>query len=56
MNLAGRKAGFFTAVQGSADGLKAAFEPAELSVTGHDLLADQADGTSAWAKALIAAR
>jgi len=36
--------------------LKAAFAPTELSVTGRDLVADQSDGTGAWAQALIAAR
>jgi hypothetical protein len=56
INLAGRKAGFFTEAKGASDGLKAAFAPAELSVTGRDLVADQSDGTGAWAQALIAAR
>jgi len=56
MNLAGRKAGFFTETKGGADGLKTSFAPAELAITDRDLIADQADGTGAWVQALIAAR
>lgn len=56
MNLASRKAGFFVTGKGAADGLKASFAPAELAISAKDLLADPADGTSAWVKALIGVR
>ena len=56
MNLAGRKAGFFTSGAGAGDKLKAALLPAELVVAEEDLVAERADGTGPWIKALIAAR
>lgn len=56
MNLAGRKAGFFVTKKGAADGLKSSFAPSELAVTAQDLPAELADGTSAWALALIGVR
>lgn len=61
MNLAGRRAGFFVEAKGSADGLKAAFEPAELTPIGKDLAAgkEPAAGSpeaDAWVRALLAAR
>ena len=56
INLPGRKAGFLPEAKRSSAGLKAAFAPAELSVAGRDLVADQSDGTGAWAPAPIAAR
>lgn len=56
MNLAGRKAGFFVTKKCAADGLKASFAPAELASTAKDLPADQVDGASAWALALIGVR
>lgn len=55
MNLAGRKAGFFTSGSGASDKLKAAFSSTELIVAQEDLVADKADGTGPWIKALIAA-
>ena len=56
MNLAGRKAGFFSEKSGQADGLKASFAPTELVVGGADLIAGKADGAEAWVRALIAAK
>jgi len=56
MNLAGRKAGFFTEKPGVADGLKASFEPAELAVSAQALVADKPDAAEAWIKALIVAK
>ena len=56
MNLAGRKAGFFVTKKSAADGLKASFAPAELATIAQDLPCDPADGTSAWALAIIGVR
>jgi len=56
MNLAGRKAGFFSEKADQAAGLKASFAPTELAVGGADLIAGEADGAEAWIRALIAAR
>jgi len=56
MNLAGRKAGFFSARKDGTERLKAAFSPAELIVRSDDLAADRADGSGPWIQALIAAR
>ncbi|HPB66937.1 MAG TPA: hypothetical protein PLW80_10250 [Spirochaetales bacterium] len=53
MNLAGRKAGFFVETKGAAVGLKAAFEPAELSVADRDLVAGGQSDTDAWILALL---
>ncbi|OHD20093.1 MAG: hypothetical protein A2Y38_20440 [Spirochaetes bacterium GWB1_59_5] len=56
MNLAGRKAGFLVTKKGAADGIKVSFAPSELAIAAPDLLADPANGTSAWVQALIGAR
>jgi hypothetical protein len=56
MNLAGRKAGFFSEKSKQADGLKASFAPTELTVHGDDLVAAGADVAAAWVHALIAAK
>lgn len=53
MNLAGRKAGFFVETKGAAAGLKAAFEPAELSVAPRDLVAGDPAVADAWILALL---
>ena len=53
MNLAGRKAGFFVEADGAAAGLKAAFEPAELSVAPRDLVARDPAVADAWILALL---
>jgi hypothetical protein len=54
MNLAGRKALFFSGKSGGADALKKAFEPAELSVTTPVHIAAKDDGKGSWASALVA--
>ena len=56
MNLAGRNAAFFTDKAGATEGLKAAFVPAELTVTIKDLTSDKADGAGDWVQALIATK
>jgi hypothetical protein len=54
MNLAGRKALFFSGKSGGADALKKAFEPAELSVMTPVQVAAKDDGKGSWASALVA--
>jgi len=54
MNLAGRKALFFTGKSGGADSLKKALEPAELSVITPVQVAAKDNGKGAWASALVA--
>lgn len=54
MNLAGRKALFFSGKTGGADVLKKALEPAELSVMTPVQIAAKDNGKGAWASALIA--
>ncbi|MDX9899445.1 MAG: hypothetical protein RBT62_11015 [Spirochaetia bacterium] len=53
MNLAGRKAAFFTDKAGAAEGLRTAFVPAELTVSLKDLIGDKADHAGDWVQALI---
>ena len=54
INLAGRKALFFSGKSGGADALKKAFEPAELSVIHPVQIAAKDDGKGSWASVLIA--
>lgn len=56
MNLAGRKAVFFTDKPGSSDGLKSSFIPAELTISEKDLLADEAADVGIWAQSLISTK
>jgi len=56
MNLAGRRAGFFVVAKGAAERLKAAFEPAELSSAGPDLVADPSCAVADWAGSIVAAK
>jgi hypothetical protein len=54
MNLAGRKALFFSGKTGGADMLKKALEPAELSVMTPVQIAAKDNGKGVWASALVA--
>jgi hypothetical protein len=53
MNLAGRKALFFTGKAGGADPLRKAFEPAELAMAGPVRIAAKDNGNGAWASVLV---
>lgn len=53
MNLAGRKAAFYSGTKGATKVLKAAFAPSELRVVEPDLEASAAADAGKWAAAII---
>lgn len=53
MNLAGRRAAFYSSAKGATKGLKAAFAPSELKVVEPDLDASGSGDAGAWAAAVI---
>lgn len=56
MNLAGRKAGFFSSGEGQTEGLKKAFKPAELCSTGPDLITLPNYDAAVWGQHLVSAK
>jgi len=53
MNLAGRKAGYFSLAEGQAEGLKKAFKDADLKPAGPDLVNSPNNNTSVWGQHLV---